>query len=92
MSKSVAIPLCNRTDYFPDAYLDATNGQMVIISSEKDILSINQMKSSFNIKFNFYTFLEPILYLIIHADGDSWEFISNINNHPFKELPIREED
>lgn len=79
-------------DCFPDAYSDATNGEMVVISSEKDILSVNPMKSSLKFEFNFNTFLEPIFHLIIHADGDCWDFISNIDNHPFKELPICDED
>ena len=79
-------------DYFPDAYSDATNGQMVVISSEKDILSIDPTKSGVKFKLSFHTFMESIFYLIIHADGDCWDFISNMNNHPFEKIPICEED
>lgn len=80
-------------DSFSDAYSDATNGQLVIISSENDITLIKDenAESALQFEFNFDTSIKESYFLTIHADGDCWDFISNFNEHPYKNRKLVEE-
>lgn len=80
--------------FFPAAFSDASNGEMVILTSEKELTLVldEPTGSDVQFEFNFDHSFEKKFYVVIHADGDCWDFISNSKEHPYSEYPIVDEE
>lgn len=68
--------------------LDANNGETVVITSEETLNLVEQKKNSdlFKYEFNFDLTNREIYFLVIQLDGQCWDFISNFQNHPYKNI------
>ncbi len=79
---------------YPKVVSDTNNGETVVITSEERLRLIEPEQPSdiFKYELNFDLSNREILFLVIQLDGECWDFISNFKNHPFKNLPIHDEN
>lgn len=70
--------------------LDAYNGEIIVITSEKTLNSVEPKENNdlFKYELNFGLTNRKTYFLIIQLDGQCWDFISNFKNHPFQAFYI----
>jgi len=66
------------------AYLDSFNGELLVISSEKEIEVNYDDNNEFMYVLDFSDTRSSKCFLVFSYDGDGFNYLSNFDNHPYE--------